>query len=116
VPGGVPTGGAPYPPDVDAPGGFRNSDTSQPKVDLRVEQEIGNGGRMSYSGGYAGTTGIVHTGIGPFQLQSGSYLGYGRIGYSKGAFKVAARELPGCRRPELLSRPGTLSPFSSGSD
>jgi len=112
LPGGVPTGGAPYPADTDTPGGFSNSDTSQPKVDLRVDQELGNGGRMSYSGGYAGTTGIVHTGIGPFQLQSGSYLGYGRIGYNKGAFRVAGfvnfldAEAPNL----LLIDPDTLQP------
>ena len=112
LPGGVPTGGAPYPPDTDAPGGFRNSNTSQPKVDLRVDQQLGNGGQMSYSGGYAGTTGIVHTGIGPFQLQSGSYLGYGRVGYSKGAFKLAGfvnfldAEAPNL----LLTDPDTLQP------
>jgi outer membrane receptor protein involved in Fe transport len=112
TPGGVPTGGAPYPPDTDAPGGFRNSNTSQPKVDLRVDQEVGDGGRMSYSGGYAGTTGIVHTGIGPFQLQSGSYLGYGRIGYSKGAFKLAGFvNFLDAQAPNLLlTDPDTLQP------
>src|SRR4029450_2605404 len=49
-----------------------------------------NGGRIPYSGGYAGTEGIVHTGIGPFDLQSGSYLAYGRVAYAKSGLKVAA--------------------------
>ena len=61
-----------------------NQGTKQPKVDLRVDQELTSGGRITYSGGYAGTEGIVHTGIGPFDLQSGSYLGYGRVGLRPG--------------------------------
>jgi outer membrane receptor protein involved in Fe transport len=85
------TGGAPYPADVSGqPGAFENAGTSQPKFEGRLDQELGNGGRMTYSAGYAGTEGIVHTGIGPFDLQSGSYLGYGKIGYSKGALKIAS--------------------------
>lgn len=79
----VVVGGGVFPP-------FNNTDTKQPKFDLRVDQELSNGGRVSYSGGYAGTEGIVHTGIGPFNLQNGSYLGYGRVGYTKGGFKIAA--------------------------
>lgn len=88
--GGTATiGGAPYPADATGTGSFENDGTEQPKVDLRIDQELGNGGRLTYAGGYAGTTGIVHTGIGPFNLQSGSYLGYGRIGYTEGALKIS---------------------------
>jgi len=87
------TGCAVYPADRDpAVFGlqeFKNTDTDQPKVDLRVDQELGNGGRISYSAGYAGTAGIVHTGIGPFGIESDSYMGYGRVGYTKGALKIA---------------------------
>lgn len=86
-------GGALYPVDSSTgnPGtSFENSGTKQPKVDVRLDQDMKDGGRVSYSAGYAGTTGLIHTGIGPFNIQSGSYLGYGRVGYTKGAFKVAA--------------------------
>jgi len=112
LPGGIPTGGAPYPADRSGPGGFQNGGTSQPKVDLRLDQELGNGGRMIYSAGYAGTEGIVHTGIGPFDLQSGSYLAYGRVGYGKGAFKLAAFfNLLDAEAPNLLlTDPDTLRP------
>jgi outer membrane receptor protein involved in Fe transport len=83
-----------YPPDRGAlrPGdqAFENRGTSQPKFDGRLDQELHNGGRITYSGGYAGTEGIVHTGIGPFDLQSGSYLAYGRVAYVKSGLKVAA--------------------------
>ena len=79
----ITTGGGIYPE-------FENEGTSQPKVDLRIDQELTNGGRFTYSAGYSGTEGIVHTGIGPFDLQSGSFLGYGRIGFTRGGFRAAA--------------------------
>lgn len=82
-------GGGVYPPDRDVIGGYVNNGTKQPKVDLRVDQDFTDGGRMTYQGGYAGTTGIVHTGIGPFDIQSGSYLAYGKLQYTKGALKIA---------------------------
>src|SRR5262249_46767114 len=82
------TGGAPYPADTSGAGAFENKGTSQPKVVARLDQEFSNGGRMVYEGGYAGTQGIIHTGIGPFDIQSGSYLAYGKLNYSKNALKV----------------------------
>jgi iron complex outermembrane receptor protein len=88
------TGCAQYPPDRSAlrPGeqAYQNRGTSQPRFEGRLDQELGNGGRITYNGGYAGTEGIVHTGIGPFDLQSGSYLAFGRVAYQKNALKVAA--------------------------
>jgi len=88
------TGGATYPADRDptrvGEQVFENQGTKQPKVDARLDQDLSNGGRITYSGGYAGTEGIVHTGIGPFDLQNGSYLGYGRVAYTQGGFKAAA--------------------------
>src|SRR5882762_7300325 len=81
-------GGGAYPPDRDVLGGYPNNGTKQPKADLRVDQEFTGGGRMTYQGGYSGTTGIVHTGIGPFDIQSGSYLAYGKLQYNKGALKI----------------------------
>jgi outer membrane receptor protein involved in Fe transport len=89
VPGGVPIGGATFPADANQPGAFENDGTSQPKFELRVDQEVGNG-RITYQGGYAGTDGIVHTGIGPFGMQSGSYMAYGRVAYNKGALRIGA--------------------------
>ena len=87
------TGCALYPADRDPVAFgeqvFKNTSTDQPKVDVRVDQEVSNGGRISYSAGYAGTAGIIHTGIGPFDIQNDSYMGYGRVSYTKGALKTA---------------------------
>src|SRR5260370_27105058 len=45
---------------------------------------------MTYQGGYAGTTGIIHTGIGPFDIQSGSKILYGKLQYTKSALQIGA--------------------------
>ena len=105
-------GGLQYPLDGPGAGNFENDGTKQPKFDVRLDQDMSNGGRLTYSAGYSGTTGIIHTGIGPFNIQSGSYLGYGRIGYSKGALKVAAfGNLLDVEAPNLLLiDPNTLKP------
>ncbi len=95
------TGGGVYP-------SFPNTGTAQPKLELRVDQDLTSGGHVSYNGGYAGTEGIVHTGIGPFDLRDNSYLGYGRVGYNQGGFKAAAfvNVLDG-KAPNLLARDAT---------
>lgn len=96
-------GGAPYPIDGTGAGNFQNDGTKQPKFDVRLDQDMSDGGRVSYSAGYSGTTGLIHTGIGPFNIQSGSYMSYGRVGYSKGAFKVAGfANLLDVEAPNLL--------------
>lgn len=107
-------GGSFYPVDaLGAPGqSFENTGTSQPKVDGRLDQEFENGGRMTYQAGLTGSEGIVHTGIGPFDLQSGSTMAYGRLAYNQGALRVAAfgnfldAEAPNL----LLTDPATRQP------
>jgi outer membrane receptor protein involved in Fe transport len=108
------TGGAPYPPDrSDIQGAFQNRGTSQPKVDLRIDQDFSNGARMTYQGGYGGSTGIIHTGLGPFDIQSPSYTAYGKLGYSKGALKIAAfGNFTDAKAPNLLLlNPENLEPL-----
>jgi outer membrane receptor protein involved in Fe transport len=75
--------------DQEEPGDFRNRGTTQPRVDARVDQQIDNG-RVVYGAGIAGTDGIVHSGIGPFNLERGTYLGYVRGAYTRGLFRAAA--------------------------
>jgi outer membrane receptor protein involved in Fe transport len=83
-------GGATYP--ADGPGAFgtafNNRGANQPKFDARVDQELGSNGRITYEGGVAGTQGVIYTGVGPFDIQSGSTLSFGRINYSHDALKV----------------------------
>ena len=117
VPGGIPVGGALYPPDQEGRGSFANDGTSQPKVDARLDQELGtggSGGRITYQGGYSGTTGIVHTGIGPFQIQSPSYLGYGKVQWTRNAMKLGVfGNFTDVKAPNLLlTDPDTGQPVS----
>ncbi|HEX9737315.1 MAG TPA: TonB-dependent receptor [Thermoanaerobaculia bacterium] len=70
--------GTPYPP-------FANEGTEQPKVDLRLDYDSSDATTWSFSAGYAGTDGIVHTGIGPFAINSGTNLGYFKGSWFHGA-------------------------------
>lgn len=101
----VVTGGALYPIDgAGAPGqAFQNPDTRQPKLDLRVDQVLRGGGVITYSAGAAGTSGIIHTGVGPFAIEEGSALGYGRVSYTRGALRLATfANLLDAQAPNLL--------------
>ena len=79
--GSLPSG-TPYPP-------FANTGTSQPKFDARVDYELTDGARMTFAGGVAGTEGIIHTGIGPFDVDSSSRLTYATVRYAKGGRRLA---------------------------
>jgi outer membrane receptor protein involved in Fe transport len=83
-------GGATYPADGTGAFGtaFRNRGANQPKFDARVDQELGRSGRLSYEGGVAATQGVIYTGVGPFDIQSGSTLSFGRVNYSRDALKI----------------------------
>jgi iron complex outermembrane receptor protein len=74
--GSLPSG-LPYP-------AFTNSGTSQPKFNARVDYDLTDGAKVIVDGGVAGTEGIIHSGIGPFDINSGSRLGYVSTRYQKG--------------------------------
>ena len=112
---GETVGGAFYPLDSATAGfgrGFANRGTSQPKFDVRVDQELSDA-TISYSGGVAGTEGLVHSGIGPFDIQSGSYLGYGKVNYTRGALRLQffTNFLDGKAPNLLLPNPATGMPL-----
>ena len=110
-------GGAAYP--IDATGAFgaafANRGTSQPKFDVRVDQELANG-RLTYAAGVAGTEGLVHSGVGPFDIQPGSFLGYGKVNYTRGNLRaqVFANFLQGDAPNLLLPDPATGRPVQLG--
>ena len=72
----------PYPP-------YTNTGTSQPKFDARVDYDIAGGGAVTVSGGVAGTEGIIHSGIGPFDISSDSRLTYFSTRYQNGGRRIA---------------------------
>ncbi len=70
---------------------FTNQGTSQPKLDGRVDYDFADGRRkLVVAGGFAATEGIIHTGIGPFDIDRGTYLAYGKVNFSRGAMKLNA--------------------------
>jgi iron complex outermembrane receptor protein len=78
-----------------APGGtqypaFKNNGTTQPKLDGRLDYDFVDGSDLSFSGGFAGTEGIMHSGIGPFDIDNGSTMGYGRVSYVRKGLRAAA--------------------------
>ncbi len=68
---------------------FTNTGTAQPKIDGRADYDYADGGKLSFSGGASGTEGIMHTGIGPFDITSGSVMGYAKANYNKKGFHAA---------------------------
>ena len=70
-----------YPP-------FANAGTTQPKFDARVDYDYDDGRKLSFSGGVAGTDGIMHSGIGPFDINSGSVMSYAKANFTKGALRA----------------------------
>ena len=67
---------------------FDNSGSTQPKFDVRVDRDYENGRKLVLQGGVAGTNGILHSGIGPFQIDNGTVLGYAKVNYTQNALKI----------------------------
>jgi iron complex outermembrane receptor protein len=86
IPGtGSPTNpnGTPYPP-------FENKGTEQPKFDARFDYDSSDDTTWRFSGGYAGTDGLVHTGIGPFDINDKAEMMYAKVDYNRKALQVSA--------------------------
>jgi iron complex outermembrane receptor protein len=78
---GSPGAGTPYPP-------YQNEGTTQPKFDARVDYDYEDGRKLTFAGGFSGTEGIMHSGIGPFDIKSGSAMSYAKVGFSKGGMRA----------------------------
>ena len=69
--------------------GYANTGTTQPKFDGRVDYDFVDGKKLSFSGGFGGTDGIMHSGIGPFDIDSGSTMGYGKAEFRNKGLRAA---------------------------
>jgi iron complex outermembrane receptor protein len=69
--GHIPGQSTPYPT-------YKNQGTLQPKLDARFDYDPSPETTWSFSGGVSGTDGILQTGIGPFDIDTGTVLGYGK--------------------------------------
>lgn len=69
---------------------FANEGSKQPKFDGRVDYNISDNRWWSLSAGYSGTSGISHTGIGPFQVQDDTFFWYARADYNVDNLNIRA--------------------------
>lgn len=70
--------------------GFANEGSTQPKLDVRVDYDYTDGRTLVFSGGVSGTDGMMHSGIGPFDIDTGTFMGYGKATYSDGGLRISA--------------------------
>lgn len=76
--------GTPYPD-------YENSGTSQPKLDVRMDYDFPDSTKkLVFAGGFASTEGMIHTGIGPFDIDRGTFLAYGKTNFTRGSTRVNA--------------------------
>lgn len=109
-------GGATYPADATGTIGtaFQNRGTSQPKFDVRLDQDLTqNRGNLTYQAGFAGSEGIVYTGLGPFDMQPGSFMSYGKVNYRRSGLRLNGfGNFVDAEAPNLLLLdPGTSRPL-----
>ena len=70
---------------------YKNDGTQQPKLDVRVDYDFEDPSKkLQFAAGVAGTDGMMHTGIGPFDISSGAQMGYWRATYTKNALRLQA--------------------------
>ena len=75
---------------------FPNQGTRQPKLDARADYDFPDcqgalrkcPRKLILAGGIAGTDGIIYTGLGPLDVQSGSTFKYGRVAYQHDEFRI----------------------------
>lgn len=69
---------------------LENQGTAQAKADIRVEYDLSEKSYVSLSGGHARTDGLVHSGIGPFDIESGTSMTHAKVDWTRGAFQAGA--------------------------
>jgi outer membrane receptor protein involved in Fe transport len=83
-------GGGFYPADEAGYPAYENRGTTQPRFDVRIDRELdGESSRLTLNAGVAGTDGLIYTGVGPLEIESGGYLAHVQAALSKGNLRVA---------------------------
>ncbi|HXT70678.1 MAG TPA: TonB-dependent receptor [Vicinamibacterales bacterium] len=83
--GTIPNGGTTQYPS------YKNDGTNQPKIDARFDYDFADPSKkIQIAAGVSGTDGMMHTGIGPFDIARGAKMGYWRATYTKSALKLQA--------------------------
>ncbi len=69
-------------------GGFDDSGTRQPRLDVRADWEAASGGEWILQGGWGRTRGWIATGLGPFDIDSGTSSSYVQARYAHGPYEA----------------------------
>lgn len=69
---------------------YENDGTRQARVNVELDWETGDADYVSVAAGYARTDGILHSGIGPFDIERGSNLSYLKADWYTGSWHVGA--------------------------
>lgn len=112
-----PTGPVPgsSPPTVYPP--YENQGTKQPKGDLRFDYDITPESTWSTSLGYAGTDGIIQSGLGPFDIDTGSSLSFFKTDWTRRALRVGFfANILRADSQNLLTRDASGRPLAFGFD
>ena len=84
--------------------GFREPGQHAAEVRRAGRLRLPDGKKLSFTGGIAGTDGIMHSGIGPFDIESGTVMGYVKAAYHVGrSSRGALHEHPQRRRRATCS-------------
>ena len=67
---------------------FENGTTRQARLNAELDLSLGERGIVSFAGGYADTAGILHSGIGPFDIEDGSSLSYVQAKWQNNAWRI----------------------------
>ncbi len=62
--------------------------TEQPKLDFRLNRDLGNSSEWDFGIGGSRTSGLIHTGIGPFDIDNSSGFYYTRFQYKRKQFQA----------------------------
>jgi iron complex outermembrane receptor protein len=98
---------------------FENQGTEQARVNVQLDWDTADDAYVSLAAGYANTGGILHSGIGPFDIENGSNLSYVKGDWNRGGLHVgAAATLLDGDAVNLLTRgaDGALLPLRFESD
>jgi len=94
---------------------YQNTGTAQSRVNVQFDWDTADDSYVSFAAGYASTDGILHSGIGPFDIDRGSHMSYLKGDWNRGTWHIGASAnfLDGSA-VNLLTRgaDGALLPFS----
>jgi outer membrane receptor protein involved in Fe transport len=69
---------------------FENKGTAQSRVNVKLDWDTAEDANVSFAAGYAATDGILHSGIGPFDIDRGSHMSYLQGDWNHGNWHLGA--------------------------